>query len=40
MSVPVDLDQLCAACEWVSAGEAAAVDAGAYLPGLRDTVRT
>lgn len=31
MSVPVDLDELLAAYEWVSAGEAAAVDAEAYI---------
>jgi hypothetical protein len=31
MSVPVDLDDLLAACEWVSAGELAAVDAEAYI---------
>ena len=31
MSVLVDLDELLAAYEWVSAGEAAAVDAEAYI---------
>jgi hypothetical protein len=31
MNVPVDLDELLAAHEWVSAGEAAAVDAEAYI---------
>jgi hypothetical protein len=31
MSIPIDLDELLVAYEWVSAGEAAGVDAEAYI---------
>jgi hypothetical protein len=38
MSVPVDLAELLAAYEWVSAGEAAAIDAEAYIGRLTGKV--
>ena len=38
MSVSIDLDELLAAYEWVSAGEAAAVDAEAYVSRLNGQI--